>query len=289
MAQILKGDTFADGQQANAARLNQLVDSAVVLVGAITEQTAMAANTVEATDETVISDAGVLKKVQIGSILQSNLPVKTSAITGGTGVDLVITPASGQKTDVAGPLEADSINSVGNATVGGTLNVTGATTLNSASVTSLTIGGKTPMTTQDNLMKVYSKSGVATGATGAGVENLVYQTPVLTIPSDETWTYEFWVQTTSGYVNGNTRADYASVSLKVYNNASLLVTLNGSTSPYGGHTATFTYTKSFTSADSSPRLILKTLNWWGLNEEPRYVVTLTKTKTSTLSDSASCI
>ena len=137
--------------------------------------------------------------------------------------------------------------------------------------------------------KVYVISGTATGATGAGVENMVYQTPVLTVPSGETWTYQFWVQTTSGYVNGNTRADYASVSLKVYNNTTLITTLNGSTSPYGGHTATHTFSVAFTSADVSPKLILKTYNWWGLNEEPKYTIKLTKVKTSTLSDASSCI
>ena len=58
MAQLSKGDTFADGQQLTATRLNQLVDSSQILVGAITEQTAITAGTLEATDTTIVSDAG---------------------------------------------------------------------------------------------------------------------------------------------------------------------------------------------------------------------------------------
>jgi hypothetical protein len=295
MAQISKGDTFTNGEQVTGSRLNQLVDSSYLLVGAITEQPNITANTLEATDSTIVNDAGTLKEATIGDILNSNLSITTSSITGGAGVDITVTPAATKKFDVNGAFEADSINSIGalgvggNATVTGTLAVTGATTLGSASATSLTIGGKTPMTTQDNLTKIYIKSGVASGATGAGVDNIVYQTPTLTIPSDETWIYTFWVQTTSGNVNGSTRPDYGYIQLKVYNNATLLNTLIGSSSPYGGHTATLTYSKSFTSADSSPKLILKTWSLSGLNIEPVYVVMLTKVKTSTLSDSASCI
>ena len=137
--------------------------------------------------------------------------------------------------------------------------------------------------------KVYVIFGTATGATGAGVENMVYQTPVLTVPSGETWIYEVYVQTTSGHVNGNTRSAYGDVKMTVYNNATLLQTINGSTAPYGGHVATHTFAKSFTSADVSPRLIVKTLTNYGYNEEPKYMIKLTKVKTSTLSDASSCI
>lgn len=100
MSQLSKGDTFADGQQLTAARLNQLVDSGQLLVGAITEQTAMTANTLEATDAVIVSDSGVLKKATIGDIINSNLPVATSALTtpvinGSANNDVVLTPYDG--------------------------------------------------------------------------------------------------------------------------------------------------------------------------------------------------
>jgi hypothetical protein len=129
MTQISKGDTFVDGQQVTGARLNQLVDSSVLLVGAITAQPSITANTLVATDSTIVNDGGVLKEATIGDFLNSNLPITTSSITGGAGVDLVLTPAATRKFDVAGAFEADSINSVGAATIGGTLSVTGTTTL----------------------------------------------------------------------------------------------------------------------------------------------------------------
>jgi len=96
MAQIQKGDTFTNGQQVDAVRLNQLLDSSALLVGAITEQTTMTPNTVESTDQTIINDGGVLKKTTIGSLLNSNLPVTTSAINGVAGYDIIVAPASGQ-------------------------------------------------------------------------------------------------------------------------------------------------------------------------------------------------
>lgn len=92
MAQISKGDTFADGQQLTATRLNQLVDSSSLLAGAITEQSAMTANTLEATDAILVSDAGVLKKATIGDVLGSNLPITGSIINGSANADIILTP-----------------------------------------------------------------------------------------------------------------------------------------------------------------------------------------------------
>lgn len=365
MTQILKGDTFADGQQVTGARLNQLLDSAQMLVGSITEQTAIASGTVASDDNVAISDTstGALRKATVGDLLGSDIPLIASSLTAGSAKDVTVTPndatavtgstytsadgltvvvttssahglsvgqvvlisgasagyngtfrltvaagtsftyvmttaataGSGSLTytkkgteKVAGNLAVTGNSYVdGNETVAGTLRVTGSANLGATSVPSLSIGGKTPMTSEDYLSKVYIKAGTASGATGAGVENIVYQTPTLpTPPADETWTYEFWVQTTTGNTNGNTRPDYGAISCKVYNNSTLLTTLNASTSPYGGHTATFTFAKSYTSADVGAKLILKTLAWWGLSEEPKYLVRLTKVKTSTLSDSA---
>jgi hypothetical protein len=356
--QISPGETFVNGQQVDASRLNNLAGHAILLPGSVTEQPDIG-SVIDQTDKLIIYDnsANALRSVTInnlmGSVSASNITtLTTSVINGQPNSDIAITAndgtlvsgkafsssngllvtvtstahglISGQLVSITASNSAYSglfqvtvasadtftysfstavtaasgtcnyfhnatVRINGNITTSGNVVITGSVNAGTASVTSLSINGKTPMTTQDNLNKIYTKSGTASGATGATVENLIYQTPTLTIPSDETWTYEFWVQTTSGYVNGDTRADYGSVSLKAYNNTTLLITLNGSTSPYGSHTATFTYTKSFTSADTSPKLILKTFNWWGLNEEPKYVIRLTKVKTATLSDASTCI
>lgn len=105
MAQISKGDTFVDGQQVTGNRLNQLVDSSVLLVGAITDQPNITANTLEATDSTIVNDAGVLKEATIGDILNSGLDTTfdvctnettvTSALNGKTNKDINVTPNDG--------------------------------------------------------------------------------------------------------------------------------------------------------------------------------------------------
>jgi hypothetical protein len=142
MAQISKGDTFVDGQQVTGVRLNQLVDSSTLLLGAVSEQTPVATNSVLATDTTIIGNS-TLKKATIGDILNSNLPVTTSSITGGVGVDIVVTPADTKKFDVAGVFEADSINSVGALTVGGTATVTGTLGITGATTLAGGINGNT--------------------------------------------------------------------------------------------------------------------------------------------------
>ena len=131
MAQIQSPETYVDGQQVTAARLNNQTNGAILLPGAVTDQTALAAGTVATGDTLVIHDASAsaLRKATAGDLLGSGVPVVTGAITGSTGADLVITPAAGQKVDVAGNLEADDINVTDDLTVGGDLTVTGSSTL----------------------------------------------------------------------------------------------------------------------------------------------------------------
>jgi hypothetical protein len=133
MPQINKGDTFANGEQVTGTRLNQLVDSATILPAIITDQTNLTANTVATVDSVLLYDlsATALREATASDLLNSNLAVTTSSITGGAGVNLVITPASTYKVDVAGAFEADSSTIVGAATIGGTLGVTGAVTASS--------------------------------------------------------------------------------------------------------------------------------------------------------------
>ena len=100
MPQISKGDTFADSQQLTASRLNQLVDSATILVGAITDQIPITANTLEATDSIIVSDSGLLRKATIGDVLNSNLPVvatsvTTSSVNAEANKDIIVTPSDG--------------------------------------------------------------------------------------------------------------------------------------------------------------------------------------------------
>lgn len=131
MAQLQSPETYVDGQQVTAARLNNQTNGAVLLPGAVTDQTALSANTVASGDQVILHDASAsaLRKATAGDILGSGLPITTGAITGSTGADLVLTPAAGQKVDIAGNLEADDLNLTDDATIAGDLSVSGSTTL----------------------------------------------------------------------------------------------------------------------------------------------------------------
>ena len=97
MAQFSKGDTFTDGEQVTGARLNQLIDSATLLAGAITDQSNITANTVATGDSILLYDlsATALREANVSDVLGSNLPITTSAITAGINSDIVITPNDG--------------------------------------------------------------------------------------------------------------------------------------------------------------------------------------------------
>jgi hypothetical protein len=211
MAQISKGDTFTNGEQVTGARLNQLVDSSTLLVGAITDQPSITANTLEATDSTIVNDAGTLKEATIGDFLNSNLPITTSSITGGAGVDIIVTPAATRKFDVGGAFEAESINSVGAAAVGGALTVTGASTLtgNVIADNGFTSNGTANFTGvfQVNgavgyvLTEVLEETMTSWSASASGNYDSIWTSTAFTKPSDEIWVFEtdFHYSGVSGY------------------------------------------------------------------------------------------
>jgi hypothetical protein len=95
MPQISKGDTFANSQQLTATRLNQLVDAAQLLVGAISEQPSVTANTLEATDTTLVNDGGTLKKATVGDILNSGLAITSPSLVSSANSDITLTPYDG--------------------------------------------------------------------------------------------------------------------------------------------------------------------------------------------------
>lgn len=142
MAQLQSPETYVDGQQVTAARLNNQTNGAVLLPGAVTDQTAIAAGTVASGDTLIVHDlsASALRKATASDILNSNLPITTPGITGTAGADLVITPAAGQKVDVAGNIEADGLTVIGNTTLDSGLNVNGLASFNTTSALKIPVG-----------------------------------------------------------------------------------------------------------------------------------------------------
>lgn len=148
MAQIQSPETYVDGQQVTAARLNNQTNGAVLLPGAVTDQTAIASGTVATGDTLIVHDlsASALRKATAGELLGSGVPITTSAITGSTGADLVITPATGQKVDVVGDIQAEDatltggLTVTGNTTLDASLDVNGAASFNTTSAVKIPVG-----------------------------------------------------------------------------------------------------------------------------------------------------
>lgn len=143
MPQISKGDTFTDGEQLTAARLNQLIDSAIVTDNIVSDQPVV--YNAEQTDYLIILKSGGLSKISVQDLSNSGLDICTSTISGvdptGAGADITIDPPAGKKVDILGPVSAESSSIAGNTTIGGTLNVTGGTTLAGGISGNTTING----------------------------------------------------------------------------------------------------------------------------------------------------
>lgn len=178
MAQIQSPETYVDGQQVTAARLNNQTNGATLLPGAIADQSALAANSVEATDTVLLYDgsASALRKATVGDLLNSGLASTVGSLVGKTGVDVTITPAAGQKTDITGLLEVDTLATTAGATiqtnldVGGTLVVGGAVTLNTTTALKLPVGTTaqrpgTPVQGQLRYNTTTSNTEIYTGTT----------------------------------------------------------------------------------------------------------------------------
>lgn len=78
--QIYAGDTFADGQQVDATRLNNHVGKAILRVGCVTEQPEN--NGIVGTDVIPFADvsANTLNKIKVQDLFLANLPTKVSTL-----------------------------------------------------------------------------------------------------------------------------------------------------------------------------------------------------------------
>lgn len=97
MTQISKGITFNNGDQLTAATLNQLIDSAVIVSGIITEKPNLIANTVATGDSVLLYDLSAtdLRQATASDLFNSNLPVTTSSVTAGANSDITLTTSDG--------------------------------------------------------------------------------------------------------------------------------------------------------------------------------------------------
>jgi hypothetical protein len=149
MAQLQSPLTFTSGQVLTAADLNAHVNSATLLAGHITDQTAITAFDIQSTDTFNIYDASgaVLRKATVDDLFRSGMIAKFDNISGKAGQNLAITPASGFAVAINGNLTSSGTLAVtststlsGDVTAGANLTVVGLATFNTTEAIKLPVG-----------------------------------------------------------------------------------------------------------------------------------------------------
>lgn len=149
MAQILSPLTFTSGQVLTAADLNAHVNSATLLAGHITDQTAITAFDIQSTDTFNIYDisGAVLRKATVDDLMRSGMIAKFDTISGKAGQNLTITPASTYAVAIIGNLTSSGTLSVtststftGDVTAGANLTVTGLANFNTTEAIKIPVG-----------------------------------------------------------------------------------------------------------------------------------------------------
>ena len=81
--QISAGEVFVNGQQVDGTRLNNHINGAIILKGAIKEQTQIESPILASDDKFLVIDTSAdnLRQVNASSLVQSNLPVISSLVT----------------------------------------------------------------------------------------------------------------------------------------------------------------------------------------------------------------
>ena len=160
MAQIQSPETYADGQQVTASRLNNQTNGAVLLPGAVTDQTAISGG-VASGDGLIVHDASTatLRKATAAELLGGGIPVVAASVTGVAGSDLTLAGAAGQNVEVSGNLDV-----TGNEVITGGLTVTGNTTLDA----SLAVNGAASFNTTSAVKIPVGTTGQRPGTPVAG-------------------------------------------------------------------------------------------------------------------------
>jgi hypothetical protein len=97
MPQLIKNETFADGELVTGLRLNNIIDLATLGTQSITAQTAVSSFDIQSSDYLLVYDssANALRKASIDDIFRSGQTVKYAGISGIAGADLAVAIASG--------------------------------------------------------------------------------------------------------------------------------------------------------------------------------------------------
>jgi len=150
MAQIQKGTTYITGDQVTAANLNALADSAILLPGAITDQTA---KTVPLAADTILLHSAADTALRKSTLTQlfsnaTGIPISTGVSGLGTGIATALavnTGSAGAPVLFNGALGTPTSGTVTNLTGTASININGtvgATTASTGAFTTLSASGK---------------------------------------------------------------------------------------------------------------------------------------------------
>ena len=159
MAQIQKGTTYSTGDQVTATNLNALADAAILLPGAITDQTA---KTVPLAADTVLIHSAADTALRKSTLTQlfanaTGIPISTGISGLGTGIATALainTGSAGAPVLFNGALGTPSSGTVTNLTGTASININGtvgATTANTGAFTTLSASGKITSTSTGEL------------------------------------------------------------------------------------------------------------------------------------------
>ena len=163
MPQLIKNETFADGELVTALRLNNIIDLATLGTQSITAQTAVTTFDIQSTDYLLVYDssATALRKASIDDIFRSGQSIKASSIAGVSGSHLIVAIAGGfafvinGNTNITGDLVGTGLIQGATAKFGTELTIPSGTT---ATRPASPLAGSTRFNTDVGAIEVYSGS-----------------------------------------------------------------------------------------------------------------------------------
>lgn len=161
MPQLIKNETFADGELVTGLRLNNIIDLATLGSQAITAQTAVTTFDIQSTDYLLVYDssATALRKASIDDIFRSGQTIKVSSISGVSGANLTVAIAGGYffsvngNTNITGDLVGTGLIQGATGKFGTELTIPSGTT---ATRPASPLAGSTRFNTDTGMLEVYS-------------------------------------------------------------------------------------------------------------------------------------
>ncbi len=180
MPQLIKNETFADGELVTGLRLNNIIDLATLGTQSITAQTAVTTFDIQSTDYLLVYDssATALRKASIDDIFRSGQTIKVSSISGNSGANLTVGIAGGfafvinGNTNITGDLVGTGLIQGATGKFGTELTIPSGTT---ATRPASPLAGSTRFNTDTGMLEVYSGTAWASCSNYIGGSYSLYE------------------------------------------------------------------------------------------------------------------